>query len=130
MEGSDRAKQEHRSFLVQHHALIADAARVGFREHGRGAVFVFEDAIVDAARTAEPTVRIEYVADGSDALERRGGWPTELHAELVRGYDPDFTIIVLVGRRRGGPELFTYQLVSADSRPKEAKPVWLEDLIG
>jgi hypothetical protein len=130
MEGSDRAKKEHCSFLERHHALISDAARVGFRAHGRGAVFVFEDAILEAARGVAATVTIEYVPDGSDALVRRGGWPTQGHADLVRGYDPDFTIIVLVGRRRGGAELFTYQLVSADGLPKQEPPAWLEDLIG
>lgn len=130
MEGSDRAKKMHCSFLEQHHALISDAARVGFRMHGRGAVFVFEDAILDVALGATATVTVEYVPDGSEALVRRGGWPTDRHADLVRGYDPDFTIIVLVGRRRGEAELFTYQLVSADVVPAAPPPIWFEDLIG
>ena len=130
MEAYDQAREEHRSFLERHREFIADAARSGFRSRGRGAVFVFEDAILEASRAAVPALTVEYVAEGSDALTRRGGWPTDAHAELVRGYDPAYTIIVLVGRRPGGTELFTYQLVTGAAEPGEPPSVWLEDLFG
>src|SRR4051812_15438852 len=111
MDGNDEAQDEHKRFLEENHARIAKVAREGFVEHGRGAVFVFEDAILDAVSGLAPTVTLEYVADGSDALRRRGGWPTAEHADLVAAYDPDASMLVLVGRRREGRDLFTYQML-------------------
>ena len=37
-------------------------------------------------------------------------WNQE-HALLVGDYDPDSSMIILVGRRRTGRELFTYQML-------------------
>jgi hypothetical protein len=111
MELTDDAEQSHRRFLEESHARISAIARDGYRAHGRGAIFVFEDGILDVMAGRAATVTIEYVADGSEALLRRGGWPTEAHAMLVDDYDPATSMVILVGRRRGGRELFTYQML-------------------
>src|SRR5262245_34023000 len=107
MDVTDEGLSEHRRFLEENHASIARVARDGYAAHGRGAIFVFEDAILDALEQSSLNVTIEYVADGSDALQRRGGWPTAEHAELVAAYDPAGSMIILVGRRRGARDLFT-----------------------
>jgi hypothetical protein len=111
MEPTDNAEERHRTFLEENHARISSVARDGYREHGRGAIFIFEDGILDVMEGRAATVTIEYVADRSEALQRRGGWPTEAHALLVGDYDPDSSMVILVGRRRSGRELFTYQML-------------------
>jgi len=111
MEPIDDAEQSHRRFLEENHSRISSIARDGYREHGRGAIFIFEDGILDVMEGRAGTVTIEYVADRSEALVRRGGWPTEEHALLVGDYDPDSSMIILVGRRHSGRELFTYQML-------------------
>ncbi len=111
MDEADDARDEHRRFLEENHARISLVARDGYDEHGRGAIFMFEDAILDVMGGRAASVTIEYVADGSEALLRRGGWPTTDHVELVNGYDPETSMIILVGRRREGREIFTYQML-------------------
>jgi hypothetical protein len=111
MQPTDEAEQRHRKFLEESHARISSIAREGYREHGRGVIFIFEDGILDVMEGRAATVTIEYVADQSEALQRRGGWPSEQHALLVSDYDPDSSMIILVGRRQGGRELFTYQML-------------------
>lgn len=111
MEETDTAQDEHRRFLEENHARISAVAREGFDAHGRGAIFIFEDAILDAMTGQAASVTIEYVSDGSEALLRRGGWPTDEHADLVRSYDVETSMVILVGRRRGARELFTYKML-------------------
>jgi hypothetical protein len=114
----DRGQLEHRQFLEDNHARVSGIARDGYLTHGRGAIFVFEDAILDALDGTVPSVTIEYVPDDSPPLARRGGWPTEGHAELVRSYDPTTSMLVFVGRRRGGRELFAYRMRFAPDEPE------------
>jgi hypothetical protein len=125
----DASQAEHKAFIEAHHARIAAVARTGYREQGRGAVFMFEDAILEVASGAAPGLTVEYVADGSEALVRRGGWPTEGHAALVRDYDPQRTMIVLVGRRIGGRDIFTYKMLCDEPPPDDGDGVSLADLI-
>lgn len=129
METPDNAQDEHRRFLEENHARISHVAHDGYHTHGRGAIFMFEDAILDVLSGQTPTVTIEYVADGSEALERRGGWPTDEHAELVQRYDPEGAMIILVGRRRGGRELFTYQMLF-ESGSDDSDVITIHSLIG
>jgi len=124
---ADVGQGAHRRFLEENHARIANVAREGYLEHGRGAIFIFEDTILDALDGGAPTVTIEYVSDGGTALERRGGWPTEEHGRLVQTYDPDTSMVVLVGRRRNGREIFTYHMLFAE---QETDVVPLRDFFG
>ena len=128
VDHEDAGQVEHKAFIEAHHARIAAVARTGYRDQGRGAVFMFEDAILEAASGAAPGLTVEYVADGSDALVRRGGWPTEGHAELVRDYDPQRTMIVLVGRRIGGRDIFTYKMLCDETPPDDGDGPSLTDL--
>jgi hypothetical protein len=112
--------ETHRTFLEENHAVISAIARGGFRSQGRGAVFMFEDVILAAVSGQAANVTMEYVADESDALARRGGWPTPAHAELIRGYDPDAAMVILVARRVGGRDLFTHHVLLA---PEESNLV-------
>ena len=114
---TDAQEHEHRRFLEENHARISTVARDGYLEHGRGAIFIFEDAILDALEGLAQSVTIEYVPDGSPTLVRRGGWPTLEHASLVGSYEPESSMVVLVGRRRGGREIFTYQMLFAREDP-------------
>src|SRR5687768_1182703 len=101
MEQTENPDDLQRTFLEENVGAIADVARGGYARDGRGAVFLFEDNIVAAVLGDAPSVPMEYVADGSEALRKRGGWPTAEHARLVASYDPATSMVVLVGRRYG-----------------------------
>lgn len=117
MSATDEAQEEHKRFIEESYERIATLARNGYAQHGRGAVFMFEDAVLAVMAGAAATATIEYVADESEALRRRGGWPTAEHEELVKRYDPKASMIILVARRQHGRDLFTYQMAFVDSEP-------------
>jgi len=66
---------------------------------GRGAVVV---DLMKASKTGgalqAPTY---YVADGSERLSQRGGWPNEEIAEVVREYDPEQDVVFIFLRLDG-----------------------------
>jgi hypothetical protein len=119
-----------RTFLEENLGAIADVARGGYEREGRGAVFMFEDNIVAAALGEAPAVPMEYVPDGSDALRRRGGWPTPGHAELIASYDPAGSMVILVGRRLGARDLFTHHVRFLPDAPGGPELVSIRGLSG
>jgi hypothetical protein len=39
-----------------------------------------------------------YVAEGSEALSKRGGWPSQEIAQAVNEYEPELDVVFLVWR--------------------------------
>lgn len=117
MPEQDERDELQRRFIEENIETISALARIGYEREGRGAVFVFEDNILAALLGDAVSVPMEYVADGSDALRKRGGWPSPMHAELIREYDPDGSMVVLVGRRYGDRNLFTHHVRFPEQGP-------------
>jgi hypothetical protein len=117
MPERDESQDDHKRFIEENYDAIVRVARDGYLQHGRGAVFLFEDSALDVLEGRAAVATIEYVASGSDALARRGGWPTPEHGALVSSYDPNASMIILVARRRNGRDLFTYQMALEASAP-------------
>jgi hypothetical protein len=85
-----------------------------YLSEGRGAVII---DLWRAARNDSTLIPTYYVADGSDLLVGRGGWPNEDVAEMVRQYDPEQDVIFVVVRLDEG---FFYYNVSDELTPRAA----------
>lgn len=96
-----------------------DFAAFAWRQYtarGRGAV------VVDLKRAAEEEssstqIPTYYVAESSEQLAKRGGWPSEEVEELIREYDPRQDVVFLFIRLDG--EVFHYN-VSDELTPPDA----------
>ena len=87
-----------------------------YQSRGRGAV------VVDLKRAVEggnPAGQIPsyYVADSSEQLKARGGWPNDEIAEVIQEYDPEQDVIFLFIRVDG--DVFHYN-VSDEVTPSKA----------
>ena len=106
---------QHETFIRQQWAKLAAFAWEKYNREGRGAVVVdLRHATVEAGSINVPTV---YVAEGSERLSRRGGWPNAEIAEVIRDYDPTQDVIFLFLRLDG--DVFHYN-VSDDLTPPAA----------
>lgn len=86
-----------------------------YSNEGRGAVVI---DIRNASRSGvDLHVPTFWVADGSDRLSARGGWPNEEIAELIKEYDPRLDVVFLFLRLDG--DVYHYN-VSDDLTPPEA----------
>ena len=77
--------------------------------------------MIDMSRAAKEgsgfQVPSYYVADQSEKLSSRGGWPSDEVAEVVRDYDPEQDV-VFIFLTLGGEAI--YYLVSDELTPPEA----------
>ena len=105
-----------------HQTLIraqwGDFASFAWRRYlseGRGAI------VIDMSRAAEEGSRFNvpsyYVADRSEKLGSRGGWPNEEVAEVVREYDPEQDVVFIFLTLEGEP---IYYMASDELTPPEA----------
>jgi hypothetical protein len=83
---------------------------------GRGAV------VVDLKRAGEEEasalqIPTYYIADSSEQLFKRGGWPSDEIEGVIRGYDPRLDVVFLFIRMDG--EVFHYN-VSDEVAPPDA----------
>jgi hypothetical protein len=86
----------HETFLRSQWKEFAAFGWASFLKEGRGAIVVdLKRASFDASGLQMPTF---YVAEGSAALEKRGGWPSEEIAQAVSEYDPELDVVFLVWR--------------------------------
>ena len=86
--------------------MFAAFAWEKYQSEGRGAIVVdLRHATVAGMAINVPTV---YVAEGSDKLTRRNGWPNEEVAEVIRDYDPAQDVIFLFLRLDG--DVFHYNV--------------------
>ena len=106
---------QHETFIRQQWARLAAFAWQKYNREGRGAIVIdLRHATVAGSAINVPTV---YVAEGSDKLARRGGWPNAEVAEVIRDYDPAQDVIFLFLRLDG--DVFHYN-VSDELTPPQA----------
>lgn len=89
----------HVTFIRSQWSDFAAFAWEKYLSEGRGAVVV---DLMKAAKSGENLqVPTYYVADGSERLSKRGGWPNDEIAEVVRAYDPEQDVVFLFRRLDG-----------------------------
>jgi len=106
---------QHVTFIRSQWASLAAFAWDRYQSEGRGAIVVdLRNATLVEANVNVPTY---YVADGSERLAERGGWPNADIAEVIQNYDPEQDAILLFLRLDG--DVFHYN-VSDDLTPPKA----------
>lgn len=122
---SDAEKPEHIKAMDTpdgHQTLIrsqwrdfASFAWKRYLSEGRGAI------VIDMSRATEEGSRFQvpsyYVADGSEKLAHRGGWPNREVAEVVAEYDPELDVVFIFLTLEGD---WLYYLVSDELTPPQA----------
>ena len=94
----------HATFIRSQWRDFAAFAWGKYASEGRGAVVV---DLLKATKTSEGLeVPTYYVADGSEKLSSRGGWPSEEIAEVVKEYDPELDVVFIFVRLDG--DVFHY----------------------
>ena len=99
-----------------------------YQSEGRGAVVV---DLLKASKTDESLqVPTYYVADRSERLLTRGGWPSGEIAEVINDYDPELDVVFIFVRLNG--EVFHYNVSDELTPPQanQAKPKANESRIG
>ena len=86
-----------------------------YQARGRGAVVV---DLKRAVAEAKPGGHIPsyYVADSSEQLKTRGGWPSNEIAEVIQDYDPELDVVFLFIRVDG--DVFHYNVSDEITPPK------------
>jgi hypothetical protein len=86
-----------------------------YLNEGRGAI------VIDMSRASQEGGRLQvpsyYVADRSEKLARKGGWPDTEVAEVVRDYDPELDVVFVFLTLAGD---WLYYVVSDDLTPPQA----------
>jgi hypothetical protein len=86
----------HQSFLRSQWKEFAAFGWASFLKEGRGAIVInLKRASFDASGLQMPAF---YVAEGSQSLAERGGWPNEEITQAVNEYDPELDVVFLVWR--------------------------------
>jgi hypothetical protein len=86
----------HETFLRSQWKEFASFGWASFLKEGRGAIVVdLKRASFDASGLQMPAF---YVAESSEALTKRGGWPSEEIAQAISEYDPELDVVFLVWR--------------------------------
>jgi hypothetical protein len=89
----------HVTFMREQWSAFAAFAWEKYSTEGRGAI------VIDLRRASKDgpgiTVPTYYVAEGSEGLEKRGGWPTNEVAVAIRDYDPEQDVIFIFLRLDG-----------------------------
>lgn len=106
---------QHGTFIRTQWPSFAAFAWERYKSEGRGAIVIdLRHASVNGPAINVP---VTYVAEGSDAFVRRGGWPNEEVIEVVRDYDPAQDVIFIFLRLDG--DVFHYN-ASDELTPPEA----------
>jgi hypothetical protein len=85
-----------------------------YQSEGRGAVVIdLKRASKNGARFQVPTF---YLAEGSERLRERGGWPSQEVAAVIRDYDPRQDVVFIFLRLNG--EAFHYNASDEMTPPK------------
>lgn len=106
---------QHGTFIRMQWPSFAAFAWEKYSSEGRGAIVVdLRHATSNGSAINVPTV---YVAEGSDLLARRGGWPNQEVADVICDYDPEQDVIFIFLRLDG--DVFHYN-VSDELTPPQA----------
>ncbi len=96
--------------------LISATSWDGYQKAGRGAVLIDAETLDKLEVVERPLV---YVSE-QEAQETRGGWPSEQAAGMIKTYQPDSEVIVII-RWRGEVGAFRF-------KPPISPPVAYEGL--
>ena len=97
---------EHVTFIRSQWLAFAAFAWEKYLAEGRGAIVVdLRNASTDGPAINVPTY---YVAEASERLAKRGGWPNAEVAEVIRDYDPEQDAIFIFLRLDG--DVFHYNV--------------------
>ncbi|HVG22312.1 MAG TPA: hypothetical protein VNI02_24960 [Blastocatellia bacterium] len=89
----------HMTFIRSQWAAFAAFAWEKYLSEGRGAIVIdLRNASTDGPGVSVPTY---YMAEGSDRLEKRGGWPSAEVADVIRDYDPEQDAVLIFLRLDG-----------------------------
>ena len=106
----------HQTLIRQQWKDFAAFAWNQYQEQGRGAVIVdFLQALKTGNTSQLPTY---YVAEGSELLLKRGGWPDADIASVVSDYDPETEVVFIFVRLNG--ECFCYNVSDEMTPPMAA----------
>jgi hypothetical protein len=105
---------EHLSFMRSQWPEFAAFAWEKYLSEGRGAV------VIDLKRASKNGTRFQvptfYLADGSERLRARGGWPSDEVAQVIREYDPERDVVFIFLRLDG--DAFHYDVSDEITPPK------------
>lgn len=94
----------HVTFIRSQWRDFAAFAWEKYLKDGRGAV------VIDLMNASKPGDNLQvptfYVADGSERLSKRGGWPSEEISNVVKEYDPEQDVVFIFLRLDG--DVFHY----------------------
>jgi hypothetical protein len=113
-----------RRYIVSQNLIAANVDRIsavswdGYQKAGRGVVLIEGEEADEKRLQVGPLV---FLSD-TEAQEVRGGWPIEDVADIVKGYDPESEVIVIVRWRNG---IGAYRF-----KPPIAPPAAYERLMG
>ena len=97
---------EHVTFIRSQWPAFAAFAWEKYLAEGRGAIVIdLRNASADGPAINVPTY---YVAEASERLTKRGGWPSAEVAEVVGDYDPEQDAIFIFLRLDG--DVFHYNV--------------------
>lgn len=112
--GVDLTDEEMLKLLGEQWLLFAALAYGEYLQKGRGAIFI---NLADSNTTGRGIVIDPvYVAENSEELKRRGGWPHdegEKTIKLISSYDPEQMIIFILSHKSG--RINTMYMASKDS---------------
>ena len=92
-----------RRYIVSQNLIAANIERIsafswdGYQNMGRGVVLIEGEEADEKRFQVGP---LTYLSD-DEAQEERGGWPIEDVADIVKIYDPENEVIVIVRWRNG-----------------------------
>jgi hypothetical protein len=102
-EPGESRRERHLAFIAANAADLAQAARIGYQNHGRGMLMLDATDFVDKPRGVLARYRRAYVAEGTSEYELLGGtWPGDKEAMWVEGYNPETTMLIAVAKTDGG----------------------------
>lgn len=105
---------EHVTFMRLQWATFAAYAWEKYLSEGRGAIVIdLRNASKDGPMINVPSY---YVAQGSERLLSRGGWPSTEVAEVVEDYDPEQDVVFIFLRLDG--DVFHYNVSDELTPPK------------
>ena len=81
----DSPRERHLAFIEANIDQLAQAARDGYREYGRGMMLMNDGDFIDKPRGVLTTYRRVYVAEGTAEFDQLGGrWPGEREARYKK----------------------------------------------
>ena len=102
-EQGESRRERHMAFIQANRDQLAEAARDGYREYGRGMLLMEDGDFVDKPRGVLTRYRRVYIAEGMSEFAGLGSkWMGDREARWVAEYDPETTMWMAFARTGGG----------------------------